>query len=121
MSQDHFLSFERVGDVTIATVLLPELTSSVTDTLLGLLREPMEVGQATRLVLDLSRVKFMDSVALGTLVVLLRRIKQSEGRLALVGLSGHCLKVVEVTGLNRVFEVYQDVAGAMEGMKRPGP
>ncbi len=118
MSDENILTFRREGDVTIATVELTELTSTITDSLLTMLREPLEVGQATLLALDLSKVKFMDSVALGTLVVLLRRIKQNDGRLALVGLAGHCLNVVRVTGLHRVFELFDDVAGAVAALRR---
>ena len=98
---------------------LAELTSAAADALLNRLRESMAAGEAVRLVLDLGNVKFIDSVALGSLVVLLRRVKEARGRLALTGLAGHCLKVMEVTGLGRVFEVYADVPAAAEALQRP--
>ena len=61
----------------------------------------------------------MDSVAMGGMVVLLRRVKRAEGRLALAGLSGHCLNVMQVTGLEKVFDLYASVQDALEGIRRP--
>ena len=68
---------------------------------------------------DLSKIRAIDSVALGALVVLLRRVKQNQGRLALVGLSGHAMKVLQVTGLEKVFDLFDDVAAAMASLSRP--
>lgn len=120
MSENNLLNERRVGDILIATVESSELTSGAADTLLERLRELMAAGQAAKLVLDLSNVKFIDSVALGSLVVLLRRVKEAQGRLALSGLTGHCRRVMEVTGLQRVFELHPDVPAATEALQSPG-
>lgn len=58
-----------------------------------------------RLALDLSGVSFMDSSSLGVLVTCLKRIRERDGRLALVGVSGSPAKVLALTGLDRVFEI----------------
>lgn len=118
MDSQEFLTVQKIDDTTVAKVQISELTSQMTDRLLDMLRQPLASKQACKLILDLSLVKFMDSVALGTLVVLLRRIKQTEGRLLLVGLGGHCRKVVEVTGLHRVFELHEDLNSALEALKK---
>lgn len=118
MIDDATLSFEHRGDIIVATVKLAELTSTATDMVLLRLRQSLEAGQSPRMVLDLSGVKFVDSVALGTLVVLLRRVKQADGRLALVGLGGHVLKVMQVTGLQKVFEMYADLPAALAALQR---
>jgi anti-sigma B factor antagonist len=111
------LNLESIGEVTLATVRLSELSTTVTDKLLLHLKHKIESGKAPRLVLDLSAVKFVDSVALGTLVVMLRRIKQAQGRLALAGMSGHVLNVMKVTGLEKVFQLYPTLGQALAAVK----
>ena len=107
------VSLERQGNLTIAVVQVAELSSDITE---ALVTQVAEVPQA-RLILDVSKVKFLNSVTLGGLVVLLRRIKQNKGYLALVGLSGHSLNIIQVTGLQKVFELYDSVEAAKEAFQ----
>ncbi len=120
MSERNVLSERKVGDAWVMTVEAPDLDASMADVLLVKLRDELAQGKAVKLVLDLSGVNFIDSVALGTLVVLLRQVKEARGRLALAGLKGHSLRVMEVTGLEKVFELYENVAAAVEALKLPG-
>jgi anti-sigma B factor antagonist len=61
--------------------------------------------QGVRLALDLTDVGFLDSSSLGMLVTLLKRVKERDGDLRLVGVSGSPMKVFTLTGLDRVFEI----------------
>lgn len=70
------------------------------DHVLGLIGEP-----PVRIALDLSAVDFMDSSSLGMLVTCLKRVRERDGRLFLVGVSGSPLKVFALTGLDRVFDL----------------
>jgi anti-sigma B factor antagonist len=56
------------------------------------------------LALDLAKVDFMDSSSLGALVSCLKRLRERDGRLVLVGVSGSPKKVLGLTGLDRVFD-----------------
>ena len=58
-----------------------------------------------RLALDLTDVGFLDSSSLGMLVTLLKRIREHDGDLRLVGVTGSPMKVFTLTGLDRVFEI----------------
>lgn len=58
-----------------------------------------------RLALDLTDVGFLDSSSLGMLVTLLKRVKERDGDLRLVGVTGSPMKVFTLTGLDRVFEI----------------
>jgi len=113
MSEDVPITIEKVGDVSVARVHLSELTSQCADMMLNEFGRAQEGNKPPRLAVDLSSVKFIDSVALGTLVLLLRRINQAGGKLALVGLTGHPRKMLEVTGLEKVFQFYDDVSSAV--------
>ena len=56
------------------------------------------------LALDMSKVDFMDSSSLGALVSCLKRLRERDGRLVLVGVTGSPKKVLGLTGLDRVFD-----------------
>jgi anti-sigma B factor antagonist len=62
-------------------------------------------GGADHLALDLTQVEFMDSSSLGSLVTCLKRVREREGKLVLVGVGGTPMKVLNLTGLDRVFDI----------------
>ena len=65
------------------------------------------------LVLDLSAVGFMDSTALGVLVGADKRLRTLDGHLRLVVTSPMSLRVLTMTGLDRVFEVFPTLPAAL--------
>ncbi len=69
----------------------------------------------TRIVVDLSGVEFMDSTGLGVLVGALRRLRDQEGSLALVGPREPVRRVLMVTGLDRVLPTYASLEEALDG------
>ena len=64
-------------------------------------------------VVDLEGVDFLDSTALGVLVGAHKRFVQAGGGLVLVCTTPRILRVLEVTGLARVFAVHDSVASAV--------
>jgi anti-sigma B factor antagonist len=56
-----------------------------------------------RIAVDLSQVGFMDSSSLGVLVAALKRARERDGTIALVGVQGSPAKVLALTGLDAVF------------------
>lgn len=70
-------------------------------------------GGSPRIVVDLEGVGFMDSTGLGSLVAGLKRVKEREGEMALVCTRDPVLKVLGITGLDRVFEIHESVPQAL--------
>jgi anti-sigma B factor antagonist len=62
--------------------------------------------------IDLREVPFMDSTGLEVLLATRRRAELEGGSLTLVGLSPAVLRVIEVTGLDKVFTITPDESGA---------
>jgi anti-sigma B factor antagonist len=69
-------------------------------------------GGVRRLVVNLEEVGFLDSSGLGVLIGALRRLKEHDGALRLVCNEGSTLKVLTVTGLDKVFRIHTDLASA---------
>jgi anti-sigma B factor antagonist len=69
---------------------------------------------ASRIVVDLSEVTFVDSTALGVLVLAAKRMRSRKGTLTLVLDDPRTLRVFEVTGLNRVFPLERSLGAAID-------
>ena len=85
--------------VVVAGELDLHTSPALRDHILGLI----ESGTAL-LAIDMTKVDFMDSSSLGALVACLKRLRERDGRLVLIGVTGSPKKVIGLTGLDRVFD-----------------
>lgn len=60
----------------------------------------------SRILIDLTRVHFIDSSALGVLIGGVKRLKDRDGRLVLVSVDENVNWIFQITGLNSVFDIY---------------
>jgi anti-sigma B factor antagonist len=67
-------------------------------------------GASPRVAVDMTDVGFMDSSGLGVLVAASKLLQDGGGELALVGVSGSPLKVLTITGLDKVMPSFASVA-----------
>jgi anti-sigma B factor antagonist len=67
------------------------------------------------LVVDLEKVDFLDSTGLGVLVGGLKRVRNHDGSLELVCTQDKILKIFRITGLTKVFPIYDSVEDAIAG------
>ena len=101
--------FELVGSLDIAT----------SPTVRAALTSASERGNH-RLVVDLSRVDFLDSTGLGALIGGQRRAKEFHGEVRLVAKEGQILRLLRITGLLKVFGVYATLEDALADGARVG-
>jgi len=120
MTNENMLSFQRMDEVTVARLEYSEVTAETGELLHNRLLALAE-SEKRDLVLDLSNLRFVCSVGLGVLVVLLKKVKEHGGRLALAGVTGHCLSVLKVTGLTKVFDLHPTVEAAIQALHFPAP
>lgn len=69
---------------------------------------------ATQLVVDCSNLTFVDSMGLGVLISLLRRVRQGNGDVKMASLSDDVKTIFEITRLHRLFEVCADTSTAIK-------
>jgi anti-sigma B factor antagonist len=65
-----------------------------------------------QIIVDLEGVEFLDSTGLGVLVGGLKRLRSNDGELGLVCTQSRILKVFEITGLTKVFPIFDSVDAA---------
>ena len=66
-----------------------------------------------RLVVDMSGVEFLDSTGLGVLVGGLKRVRAHDGWIDLVCTQSRILRIFRITGLNKVFSIFDAVPDAI--------
>lgn len=75
---------------------------------------------ARQVVVDLSRVEFLDSTGLGVLVGAFKRLRNVGGDLSLVCPRERLLKIFRITGLDGVFTIHDSVGAATSGTGEAG-
>ena len=70
-----------------------------------------------QLVVNLDKVRFLDSAGLGVLVGGLKRVRAHDGSLDLVCTRERILRIFRVTGLTEVFGIYETVDQAIAATK----
>ena len=97
------IASERVGDVTVALVPAEELDAS---NAAEFKRDVAPLLEATtKLVFDLSRLRFVDSSGLGAFISCLRKLNAKGGDLKLCGMSKQVRAVFELVRMHRIFDI----------------
>jgi len=73
------------------------------------------VARQANVVVDMSGLTFIDSSALGVLVVARKRFAGAGGGIRLHGLRPQVRRVFDITGLSDAFPILDDAAGAAPG------
>jgi anti-anti-sigma factor len=60
------------------------------------------------LLIDMQDVTFMDSAGLGSLVTILKSVRSAQGKLYLCSVNAQIRMLFELTGMDKVFQVYSD-------------
>lgn len=74
---------------------------------------------ATKIVVDLTNVAYMDSSGLGVLIGALKRAREENGDLVVASPNPRISRILDVTGLSKIFNVQADTqqaVGTLKGM-----
>jgi anti-sigma B factor antagonist len=98
------IAFDKMGDVTVAMVPMAELDASNAG---EFKREIAPLLESTmKLVLDLGRLRFVDSSGLGAFISCLRKLNAKGGDVKLCGMSKQVRAVFELVRMHRIFDIY---------------
>ncbi len=98
---------ERRGDMLVVTVAEDRIDAAVAIQFKDRMRQTLGDGSA-RVVLDLSRVAFLDSSGLGAVVAVMK-VLGPDRRLELAGLTPTVQKVFRLTRMDGVFTIHETV------------
>lgn len=105
MAENLVLETSDRGDVTVVSVK-GEVDLYTASSLKERVADLVSSGRH-RLAVDLGGVEFMDSTGLGVLIGGLKRCKEAGGFLALVAPREPVIKVLAITGLDKVFPIHE--------------
>ncbi len=86
------------------------ISPSVTASLQSMIKK-----RPAKVVVDLSRVTYIDSSGLASLIEGMQNVEEYGGKFALAGLQENVRTVFEIARLDQVFGIYPDVDSALAG------
>lgn len=98
------IAVDKVGDVSVAAIPVDELDASNAGEFKRDIAPVLQTN--TKLVLDLSRLSFVDSSGLGAMLSCLRQLTARSGDLKLCGLSKQVRALFELVRMHRIFDIY---------------
>ncbi len=104
---------ERAG-VTVFTLLCEKLDAISVPEVRPVVDQLVDRG-GIKVVMDLTRVKLVDTSGVGVMVALFKRQRALGGAVRVAGLAGQPFKVVEVMQINRVIPLFPTVDEALKG------
>jgi len=110
---------EAVGGALVVQVDEERIDAAIAMRFKDKMRE-VTAQPAPRVVLDMSRVEFLDSSGLGAVVAVMKSLAPNR-RLELAGLTPNVAKVFQLTRMDTVFRIHPDIASATrEGLRNAG-
>ncbi|NQT33073.1 MAG: STAS domain-containing protein [Candidatus Omnitrophica bacterium] len=100
-----FIVTEQDQDVVIIHFSFNEINLEQREALKKELNDLMPSG-GKKFVLDLSKVGFLSSLVLATIVFFAKEARKNNGEVKLSCLSGEALSIVQLTQLDKIFETY---------------
>jgi anti-sigma B factor antagonist len=119
MTQDELsidVAHEDGGEVLVFK-LRGSLDLATSPTVRAALTDATEKGKRD-LIVDLTRLEFLDSTGLGALIGAHRRATEHGGSLRLIVANGPIARLLNITGLIRVFSVYRSLEDARKNRAR---
>ena len=80
----------------------------------SLIAKLMEEG-VRKLVVDLTGITYIDSAGIGVLISFSRQMDGAGGRMRIAGAQGSVAKVLDTVHIERIVQIYPDVASACAG------
>lgn len=96
---------EQCGNITVAATPVRELDAGNADEFKRAMAPVLE--SAARVVLDLSRLDFIDSSGLGAILSCLRQLAARGGDLKLCCTTKHVRAAMELVRMHRIFSIYE--------------
>jgi len=105
---------ELLSECLVVEILAPEVDITVSEEFKEGVIDLLERHGGRDLILDLAKVSFMDSKAIGAMVAIRKAVNRNGGRMGLCELHPHVRKIVHVVTLGAIFDLFD---GVQEGRK----
>jgi anti-sigma B factor antagonist len=114
MSSQPFQVSQRAG--SLATVQIISVKGAITSSTSAQFQEALAAATAPRLIVDLTETPSLDSMAVGSLVRGYVTCQKAGRKLVLVGLNYRVKNVLQITGVDPLFEIYPSITEAQAAL-----
>jgi anti-sigma B factor antagonist len=111
------LTVDRAGDVAVVMLPVEELTAGSSRDFKRDITPSLDIHP--KMVLDLSRLQYVDSSGLGVFIWCLRRANANGGDLKFCGVTDRVRATLELVRLNRVLDLYPTRDEAIQAFRAP--
>ncbi len=112
------ISIEYKGNVTIAILTEEKILQEVDiQDLENSIMALIEQVSGINLIINFCNIKFLTSSALGLLIRVIKKMHETGGKLKLCSIDPKILEVFTITRLDKVFEIYDSQAEAVESFE----
>ncbi len=119
MTKQTFLDISTRGDITVATVQSADLLEAINVDAFGKeIIAYLEANPGLNLVLDFGKVDYLSSAVLTELLRAHKTLSKSGGKVRLCSLKPKIREVFEITNLDKVFPINDDVDTAVAHFER---
>jgi anti-anti-sigma factor len=109
-------SKELYDDIVVETINLKRGTYREAADFKAALENEIERGWK-KIIVDLDKCEFMDSTFLGALINGLKKISEKGGKLKLASVHSDAKTLLEITGTEKLFEIFKTKQGALESFE----
>jgi anti-anti-sigma factor len=104
-----------VGDATVVTFREPSILEAAMIERLGTeMYQLVDQQHCRKLILDLTKVQFLASGAVGVIINLQKKMAAAKGRLVVCGLRKELMRVFQILKLEKLFTFCADEAAALQ-------
>lgn len=103
-----------IASLTYRKILEASDIQALEDTIMPLI----EQNNGLNLIINFATVEFLSSAVLGLLIRVSKRTIEADGTLKLCEINPRIFEVFKITGLNRVFDIYDDQDYALQSLDR---
>lgn len=112
------VTLDHLDQTAFVLELVGDITAASEEALIQAHQTASDQG-ARILVLDFSRMTYMNSSGIGLLVTLLVRAKRKNQKMAAVGLDDHYRQIFNLTRLNEAIPIYSNLSKALAILSTP--
>ncbi len=109
------IEVKTVGDVQII-VLMKRFDAYTAGAVEAKLNKLIAEG-ARKVVCDFSQTEYLASAGLRVLITATRNLQKISGKLVLCGIKPYVLEVFDISGLKRIFKMYDTTDAALQDLK----
>jgi anti-anti-sigma factor len=117
MAESQLTSSEHLPQAVVVHVLVNRLGKDEVDGICGGVDEARKTAPALPFIIDMAKVDYAGSLAIGVLVGLHQEFRTRGQRLIFVNLQFNLSEAFKVTRINRIMEILPDVPAALKSVE----